>query len=69
MTGSTNDFEVIMVQMTPDVIRAVIGMDMTTVRWETIGGMQLNFKVMAIHVPQVRADFLGQSGVAHGSVA
>jgi len=69
LTGSTNDFEVIMVQMTPDVVRAVIGMDMTTVRWETIGGMQLNFKVMAIHVPQVRADFDGQSGVAHASVA
>lgn len=55
----------VFVQMTPDVIRAVNGMDITTVQWETRGGMQLNFKVMAIQVPQIRADFYGNCGILH----
>lgn len=65
----TNTFTVIMVQMTPDVARAVNGMDITTVQWESMGGMRLNFKVMAIQVPQLRADFTGRCGIAHGTTA
>lgn len=65
----TNTFTLIMVQMTADVARAVVGMDMTTVQWETVGGMQLNFKVMAIMVPQLRADFNGNCGIIHGTTS
>jgi hypothetical protein len=60
---------VIWVQMTADVARAVNGMDITTVQWESKGGMQLNFKVMAIQVPQLRADFDGRMGLLHGRTA
>jgi len=63
----TNSGEVLFVQMTPDVARAVIGMDITTVQWEEKGGLRLNFKVMAIMVPQLRADFYGNCGIAHGT--
>lgn len=56
-------YRLLMVQMTPDVARAVNGMDITTVQWETKGGMQLNFKVMAIQVPQLRADAYGNVGI------
>ncbi len=59
----------VLVQMTPDVARVVVGMDITTVQWETKGGMQLNFKVMAILVPQLRADFNGNTGIVHGTHA
>jgi hypothetical protein len=31
--------------------------------------MMLNFKVMAILVPQLRADFNGNTGIVHGAVA
>ena len=62
-------FQMILVQMTSDVIRMVIGMDITTLQWETLGGMRLNFKVMAIMVPQLRADFNGQTGIVHGNVS
>jgi len=65
----TNTFTVLLVQMTPDVARAVDGMGITTVQWESKGGMQLNFKVMAIQVPQLRADYDGNCGVAHGTTA
>lgn len=62
-------FTIIMVQMTPDVARAVNGMDITTVQWESQGGMRLNFKVMCIQVPQIRADFYGNSGILVATTA
>lgn len=62
-------YQLILVQQTSDVARLVIGMDITTVQWETHGGMRLNFKVMAIIVPQLRADFNGNTGIVHGSTA
>lgn len=61
--------QLLLVQQTTDVIREVIGMDITTVQWETEGGMRLNYKVMAIMVPQLRADFNGNTGIVHGSAA
>lgn len=65
----TDTFTVLMVQMTSDVARAINGMPITTVQWESQGGMRLNFKVMAIQVPQIRADNAGNCGVAHGTTA
>ncbi len=61
-------YVLLLVQQTSDVVRIVMGMDITTVQWETHGGMRINFKVMAIMVPQLRADFNGNTGVVHGSV-
>ena len=59
------DDNVILVQMTSDVVRVVEGLPITTVQWDTEGGMQVNFKVMAILVPQIRADQEGKSGLVH----
>lgn len=59
--------QMVLVQMTSDTIREVIGMDITTVQWETLGGMRQNFKVMAIMVPQIRADATGVTGIIHGT--
>ncbi len=64
LTGTT----LLLVQQTPDVARMVVGMDITTVQWETNGGMELNFKVMAIMVPQLRSDYNNATGIVHGSV-
>ena len=61
------DDSLLLVQQTTDVVRLVIGMDITTVQWESHGGMQLNFKVMCVMVPQLRTDFNGNTGVVHGS--
>ena len=62
MTG----YDILLVQMTTDIIRMVIGMDITTLQWDTKGGMQKNFKIMAIMVPQVRGDFNSRTGIVHG---
>ena len=62
-------YVMVLVQMTADTVREVIGMDITTVQWESEGGMKLNFKVMAILVPQLRADQNSNMGVVHGTTA
>jgi uncharacterized linocin/CFP29 family protein len=59
--------QLLLVQMQPETIRMVVGMDITTMMWETLGGMEVNFKVMAIIVPQVRADHAGNAGIVHGT--
>jgi hypothetical protein len=61
---STN---VLMIQMTQDVVDIIDGIQPTVVQWETKGGMQLNFKVMTIMVPRTKADQEGQSGIVHYS--
>lgn len=67
--SSANPFTLLMVSMTPQVCRAVTGLPITTVQWETKGGMQLNFKVMTIMVPQIRADFYGNTGLLQASTS
>lgn len=58
---------VLMVQLTKDVVDEVIGMQPTLVQWESMGGMKVNFKVMAIMIPRVKSTKSGQSGIAHYS--
>ncbi len=61
--------QIVMVQLTSDVVDMIDGLQPTTVMWETKGGMIVNFKVMAIMTPRVRTgDSTGQHGVAHFSV-
>jgi hypothetical protein len=43
-------------------------MDVTTVQWDEKGGMKKNFKIMAIIVPQLRADQNSNTGIVHGTV-
>ena len=52
------------VQLTNDVIDEVIGLQPTTVQWESLGGMQMHFKVMSIMIPRLRWTQTLQSGVA-----
>jgi len=56
---------VLLVQMSPNTIRMVEGLKVTTVEWQTEGGMVHHFKVMAILVPQPRADQNDRSGIVH----
>jgi len=56
---------VVLVQMTPDVVRLVQGMPLTNVEWKTEGGMVTKFKVMRIAVPQIRSDQNGRTGIIH----
>lgn len=69
--------ELLLVQMTSDTVRAVNGMDFTTVQWSTDGGAQNLLRVMGIKVPDLRSQYVGQSttatdrvcGIVHATIA
>ena len=54
---------VLLVQLTSDVVRLVRGMPMQNVEWQTEGRMLTKFKVMTIQVPQIRSDQNGKTGI------
>jgi uncharacterized linocin/CFP29 family protein len=64
MPGTKWDFTI--VELTTETVRAVVGMEIQTVQWESMGGMMKHFKVMGILVPQLRPDTTSNSGVGHG---
>jgi hypothetical protein len=53
--------------MDTGTIRLVIGMDVTTLEWDDMGGLRKNYKVMNIIIPQLRADYDSNTGILHGS--
>jgi hypothetical protein len=61
---SLPDDTVIMVDMTEDSVRLVIGMQPTTMQDESNFGLLAKFKVAAIMVPQIFSDADGNCGVA-----
>ena len=62
------DSNVLLVQLTKSNVDMVIGMQPTTVQWETQGGMMMMFKVMSIMVPRIKLDHNNRSGIVHGTV-
>jgi hypothetical protein len=56
---------VLLVQMTSDVVRLVEGWDFTTVQWQELGGFVNKFMVMTIQVPQIRTSKGQLTGVVH----
>lgn len=56
---------VLLVQMTSDVVRLVRGMGLQNVEWKSEGNMVTNYKVMTIQVPQIRSDYNKRSGIVH----
>jgi len=46
-------------------VRVVVGMEVQTIQWESLGGMAKHYKVMAMLLTQLRPDTAGNSGTAH----
>jgi hypothetical protein len=63
------DYRMLMIQMTPNVVRMVMGFGPRAVQWETDGGMQVHYKSMMIEVPQFRSDAYGNTGVVDAVAA
>ncbi len=61
--------EVIMPQLTRDVIDMIVGMQPTTLQWEEHGGLQTRFKIMGILVPRIKSDMNDRCGIAHFATA
>ena len=58
----------VMVNLQTNTVRLVRGMGLTNLEWSNDGGMLFRYKVMAIEIPQIRADASNQCGVAHCAV-
>jgi uncharacterized linocin/CFP29 family protein len=67
VVDTLGDDNVLLVQMTPDVVRLVRGMGITNVQWETEGRFITKYKVMTIQVPQIRSDQDGNCGIIHAA--
>jgi len=57
--------QVLLVQMTRDVVSLVDGEGLQSVQWDVEGGFQVRFKAFAIQIPLIRSDAQGRSGVVH----
>lgn len=62
-----SDNTLVLVQVSNDVVQEVVGFNPTTIQWQTEGGLKYNFKVMAILVPRLRADYNGNTGIVHAT--
>lgn len=58
-----------LVEMNSQTVRAIVGMEVQTIQWESVGGLMKHYKVMALINLQLRADSSGNSGIAHGRTA
>lgn len=63
------DWDVVMIELSPETIRIVVGMGLVTLEWDSNGGLLKNYKVMTIIVPQVRADINNNTGIVYGEAA
>jgi len=66
-SSSLSTGEVILVQLTKEVVDLSIGMDVTPVSWQEYGGMVNEFRVMGAMVPRVKFDANSYCGVAHAT--
>lgn len=59
---------VIMIELKPETVRMCVGFQPMMLEWQSMGGMQFEYKVMSIMVPQFRADADGNCGIVHGTI-
>ena len=57
--------EVLLVQMTSNVVRLVRGMGIQNIQWKEEGNFVTKFKVITIQVPQIRSDYNEKTGIVH----
>lgn len=62
-----SDDNVLLIQMSRNVVDMAVGMQPTVISWEGQGGMVLYFKVMSIMVPRIKLDYDNRSGIVHAS--
>ncbi|MCK8824726.1 major capsid protein [Fuchsiella alkaliacetigena] len=59
------DGELVLVQMTSDVVNLQIAESINTIEWNTHGELKSHYKVMACWVPEIRSDSKGRCGLVH----
>lgn len=57
--------DILLVEMTRETVDLDIAVDVKVVEWETYGGLQSNFKVMAAIAPRVKSDYDNNCGIVY----
>lgn len=60
---------VLLVQMTPNVVDLVIGMDIENREWMSPDEQALYYAVLAASAPRLKTDYAGNAGIAHATGA
>jgi hypothetical protein len=69
MPGAATGTQIVVVQMTSDVIEMVTGQTPVVIPWTSLDGFTLYWLVMAIMVQRVRDNYEGKSGICLGQKA
>jgi uncharacterized linocin/CFP29 family protein len=59
---------VLMVQMTSDVLDLATAADVTTIQWASPSGWTNNFQVFGAYAPRLKSDYDGRCGILHATV-
>lgn len=65
----TSGFQLLLVQMDNETASMVVGMDLTVLQWDTVGGLRKNFKIMQAKTPLLFAKYNNVAGVVHATTA
>ena len=57
--------DIVLVEMSRETVDLAVAVDLKVVEWPTHGGMQSNFKVMAVIAPRVKSDYDDNCGVVY----
>ncbi len=56
---------VLLIQMSSEVVDLAVAQDISTIEWNTMGGLVRHFKVWAVMAPRVKNDANSASGIVH----
>lgn len=62
-------FQMVLVQMTADVIQPMVGMDIQTIQYPSVDPFYLEFVVICLLLTRCRSDKDGNTGIVHGNIA
>lgn len=65
----TSGYQLVMIQMTREVAEAIVGMQPTPLQWESKGGLEVSFKILAILVPLLKKPYNTVSGIIHATTS
>lgn len=65
ISDNLSGFQVLLINMTPDVVQACTGMPLSPLQWIGEGGMARYWKLMTIMFPRIRVDARGRCGILH----
>lgn len=60
-------YQMLMIQMTPDVVEPVNVMPVQIIEWEEAGGLEKHWKIIGSQLMRFRADQNNQTGILHAS--